>query len=229
MEEYRYLHVPPDDFLKNGILYRFLRDPDYADQFVAGNIFISTLSECRGYEAAAGRGDPGEGTLRHRSGDLILSGDNPEDLEIARRAGLVIIPGGGTLTLSGNVAEHKLEDAYVLCTTERFSPDKLSDTFGKHCVRIDDAKTFFDRTSRALVASLKSGRLDRAFMGCVSYTGRELQGRQQQPAPNGFLKPPDLYADQQEVRMLWSMTPQVRLEPFLLKVPDVRGLCTRMT
>src|SRR5437588_8479191 len=70
--EKRHLEILNSTGLQNP-LYRRFHKPEYANDFVAGKIRLSTLSACRALEALRG-GDPEEGFSSHHVSHLQLRG-----------------------------------------------------------------------------------------------------------------------------------------------------------
>jgi hypothetical protein len=205
-------------------VYRFFQEEWQADALACGDVWLSTLETCRAYEDPA-QGDPEEAHETYNSGHAVGSSDDPDFVEIARRSGIHIGPGCSNITLSNNTRKTVLPNAYVLCTTTEFSPEKLSDTFGRYCVEITSPKEFFDRVSASLGKSIP---IKEAVADKVIYKDRHYTGMESPPGPIGFVKPPDLYATQKEFRFLWVPENSTGLTPFLLKCPEASYLCKRI-
>ncbi|MFM5027301.1 hypothetical protein ACEUBM_19995 [Aeromonas caviae] len=118
-----------------------------------------------------------------------------------------------------------MPDAFVLCTTKEFKPEKLSETFGNYCVKISNPVEFFKRTSIELNKHLE---VREGGMGLVKYNDRIYTGLEKPPGPIGFVKPNDQYSPQKEFRMLWLPKENFVIKPFLLKCPDVADLCSKV-
>ncbi|MBU2731655.1 hypothetical protein [Acidithiobacillus ferridurans] len=205
-------------------VYRFFQEEWQADALACGDVWLSTLETCRAYEDPA-QGDPEEAHETYNSGHAVGGSDDPDFVEIARRSGIHIGPGCSNITLSNNTRKTVLPNAYVLCTTTEFSPEKLSDTFGRYCVEITSPKDFFVRVSASLE---KSTQIKEAVAGKVIYKDRHYTGMESPPGPIGFVKPPDFYATQKEFRLLWVPENSTGLTPFLLKCPEASYLCKRI-
>jgi hypothetical protein len=214
-------------FLKFGehsqSVYRFFQEEWQADALARGDVWLSTLETCRAYEDPA-QGDPEEAHETYNSGHAVGSSDDQDFVEIARKSGIHIGPSCSNITLSNNTRKTVLPNAYVLCTTTEFSPENLSNTFGKYCVEITNPKEFFVRVSASLEKSIP---IKEAVAGKVIYKDRHYTGMESPPGPIGFVKPPDLYATQKEFRFLWVPKNSTGLIPFLLKCPDASCLCRR--
>lgn len=205
-------------------VYRFFKEEWQADALARGEVWLSTLEACRTYEDPA-QGDPGEAHETYNSGHAIGSSDDPNFVEIARRSSIRIGPGCSNITISNNIKITALHDAYVLCTTTEFSPERLSETFGKYCVEITSPNDFFIRVSASLK---KFTPIKESRAGKVIYKDRHYTGMAVPPGPIGFVKPPERYATQIEFRLLWVPKKTTRLTPFLLKCPEVAYLCKRI-
>jgi hypothetical protein len=213
-----------DEFPVGLPLYRFFREESHADDFAAGRIWISTLAACRKHEER-GRGDPGEGTLTYRTGSVVGGSSDTAFVSIAARAGIHIGPGCSNISISDCTSHQRIEDAYVLCMTERYSPELLSETFGRFCVRIPEPRLLFNLLSTVMQSRYRTlGGL----LGRVRYVSRHFSGTSPVPGHPGFVKPPDEYVDQAEVRMLWTAPLDNRIEPFLVHVPQATNACERV-
>jgi hypothetical protein len=208
----------------NQSVYRFFQEEWEADALARGEVWLSTLETCRAYEDPE-QGDPEEAHETYNSGHAVGGSDDPDFVEVARRSGIHIGPGCSDITLSNNTRKTVLPDAYVLCTTNELSPDKLSETFGRYCVEITNPKDFFIRVSTILE---KSTPIKEAVAGKVIYKDRHYTGMESPPGPICFVKPRDLYATQREFRLLWVPENAKGLTPFLVKCPDVAHLCKRI-
>lgn len=207
-----------------GSVYRFFSEEWQADALASGKVWISTLEICRTYEDPE-QGDPQEAIEAYYSGHATGHGNNADFVEIAKRTGIVFGPECVNGTISNNVNIGYLPDAYVLCTTVEFSPDKLSETFGHYCVEITDPFEFFLKVSSALE---KHESIHQAATGKVTYKDRAYTGLQDSPGPIGFVKPVDKYAPQKEFRFLWVPENMDILNPVLLHCPEVKSMCRRI-
>ena len=207
------------------VVYRGFRLPQHADGLVAGFVWISTLEACRAYEER-GRGDADEATLLYHTGTISGDGNSAALKEVARHAGIGISGGfKGRITIANVLARHIVRDALVLCTTERHDFGKLHE-FGKHWVQISKPTSFFLHVA---VALSKLYRLTGAGFGRVKYESRSSRGSMRLPEPIGFIKPPEEYQHQKEVRMLWDVEIIGALVPREIYCPPVSGLCKRLS
>jgi hypothetical protein len=206
-------------------VYRFFKEPTHADALTSGTVWLSTLEACRAYEDPY-QGDPDEAVQRYKSGHAVGGSDDDAAFKlIAERSGIFIGPGCSNNTVSNCSAVQRLPDAFVLCTTEKFNPESLSDTFGRHCVEIERPQEFF----QLLTANLsKLHDVSAAAFGRVIYRERSYTGLQNPPGPIGFVKPPDKYKSQREVRFLWTSLTGTPLAPFALYAPECAALCKRI-
>ncbi len=127
-------------------IYRFFSEEWEADALVQGKVWLSTLNKCRAYEDAE-QGDKDEAHLTYNSGYLVGDGDDRDFVRQAKQAGVKISSGSINCGIIDCVRTTSIEDAYVLCTTLEFSPEKLSEKFGKYCVEITDPIGFFHAVS----------------------------------------------------------------------------------
>lgn len=207
--------TPPDR------VFRFFEDPEHADALAAGNVWLSTLRDCRTKEHPL-QGDAGEGVHTYHSGSWRGNGDDPEIQLVARRSGIRIE--GSNVSMRGNVHVTSIPDGFVLCATESFDPGELSETFGKHCVEIENPVGFFKAVQRAFPPD----SITRGVFGKVKYRERVYKGVAEEPGLIGFVKPKK-YAHQREMRFLWYTSGQRLIKPFLLSVPDAAQFCKRIS
>jgi hypothetical protein len=203
-------------------VFKFFRNPAFADALVSGYVWINTLGACRRDEHA---GDAGEAMETYESGLIVGNGDDPAARTVARRLGGLSLEGSTDITLSGNVSHRSLEDAYVLCLTERYAPEVMADKFGAFCVRVRKPRRFFDRVTSAMTNKL---HLRGHALGPVSYRERHYFGLDSAPGPLGFVKS-EQFAEELEVRCLWVPVDPTAIRGFLLEVPAIRTLCERVT
>lgn len=210
----------PSD-IKYKPVYRFFKEKKHAEDFCRGTIWLSTLNACRKYENPL-QGDPGE-ALHSYSVDSMTGSSS--DAEFVRKARLVSVHIEGhipNITIS-NATEHRaIDDAFVLCTTIEFNPEKLSDTFGEYCVKISNPKEFFEKLSSSLE---KIHPIKNKQMGEIIYDKREFTVHEQASGQIGFVKPKDIYSEQKEFRFLWEVQEYNAIQPFLLDCPSVATLC----
>lgn len=211
-----------DDYKQS--VYRFFQEECHADALAGGDIWLSTLETCRSYENPQ-QGDPEEAQETYNSGYAVGGSSDSAFVEVARRSGIRIGPGCSNITISNNTRRSAIPDAYVLCATTKYSPDKLGDTFGRHCVEITNPRLFFIAATEALEEFVQ---IREAAAGRVIYKDRYYTGLENPPGPIGFVKPPDVYAVQNEFRLLWIPVEANSLNPWLLSCPKARHFCRRI-
>ena len=128
--------------------------------------------------------------------------------------------------MSNNTHHTSLPDAYVLCTTDNFSPDNLSDTFGNYCVKINNPSLFFKLITNTLIQKYD---ISDSAIGKVIYKDRYYQHTETAPGAIGFVKPKDKYHSQREVRLMWVPKTTNSIQPFSLVCQDVASLCEKIT
>jgi hypothetical protein len=163
--------------------------------------------------------------MRYNTGHMVGDSEDQDFVMVARRAGIYIGPGCSNISLSNNTSVCALPDAFVLCATERFDPNALSEVFGMHCVAIHDPIAFFQHVTAQLT---RIHDITEATLGRIIYKDRFYTGLEQPPGLMGFVKPPDRYSDQNEFRLLWTVRRNAPISPFELNVPTVSSLCTRV-
>lgn len=197
-------------------VFRFFDEEDYAEQFLRGEIYMSTISACRKAEDAE-RSDPDEASMLYDSGDLTIkdSDMDPDAAHVFASMDIHVDPGVRVtnMKIENGRSERRLTDAWVICTTLNHAPDKMSG-FGKFCIRINRPDYFFHLVSGALAdeRTIVEGQY-----GAVVYSDRRYRGRGNSPGPILFVKPPDKYVHQAEFRFGWlPPLPGEQLTPFKL-------------
>jgi hypothetical protein len=195
----------------------------YADDLLSGKIWITTLHEMRKVEDA-GRGDKHEGKEKRTLPFAHIKKGSQSQLarSAAKEVGIGIDDTSDNIIIVGSKS-HTDTDAFILCTTETYSPNNMQDNFGRHCIKINRPIQFM----QAISAELKQNvTITREIYGRVRYTGRDTTAGQPRPKHVGFLKPVDGYSDQQEIRMLWQVDKKDwPLRPFKLNCPEAAKLC----
>jgi hypothetical protein len=196
-------------------VYRFFSEKTYAEAFCQGQIRLSTLEACRGYENAR-QGDKDEGIQTHM---VSVNGfPNEERVRLGVRVAGLQMEEKIHYDLSNVVSRHQI-DSYVLCTTETYEPDKMSHDFGKYCVKIEIPQFFFNLVTMRL--EMQKGAMA-ARLALVEY---KVDFNSWSDKDLGFTKAPDQYAEQKEVRMLWVPIMPQKIEPFILVCPEIEQLC----
>lgn len=204
-------------------LYRYFDSEEHADAFAAGKVWISTLETCRKHEGYK-RGDPDEGTLTYKTGIIRGNGDDPAVQLVASRIRVKVAPGIRNGTISNSTAIHRLPDAWVLCCTERHQPGGMKG-IGQYCVKIEHPRRYFENLTHTFS---QYEQIREALFGRVIYAERSYQSLEPEPGPIGFIKPPDLYSEQSEVRMLWVPASREVIVPRLVE-RALHELCTRIS
>lgn len=225
-------------------IYRFFKEAWQAKALLKGEVWISTLNECRGYEERA-RGDRHEGTLiRTRYGSDTGYGwvDNMEYFEDHIVADDAVVPvvvqkeylyhvvretvmekaaDSNSAALDGDLIEW-LPDGFVICTSATITLNNAL-CFGYHCVEILRPTEFFHRVTTELA---RERRIREAIMKAITYNVRRYTAGNP-PGLIGFVKPKNgIYENQHEIRLLWTSFNKIQpLEPFLLTVPDIVPIC----
>jgi hypothetical protein len=203
-------------------LYRYFDRAEYAGAFAEGRFRISTLERCRRHENAQ-QGDAGEGSQMYSSGTFSSHQDGFK--EVANRLSISFATGflPADSMIRNSFAHTIMLDAYILCLTRRFDPEKFAKDFGEFCCEITDAAKFCDLVS----AHLSTGwdQLE-ARLGEVRYRSRVYQGLEK--FPHVALVKPSAYEWQEEVRMVWSVPHTGPLRLLDVNIPAVAPLCRRL-
>ncbi|OOH81314.1 hypothetical protein BOW65_09540 [Pseudomonas koreensis] len=205
-------------------LYRFFETEEYAEQFLKGEIYITTLEKCQNLKNPS-QGDVGEGTMSYSMTSAGFDSNDPEHLARARLAGIRMSPGVQGMEFSSTRSQSS-KNCYILCMTKEFSPEVFADDFGRQCVEISNPALFFELVSAALdrEKTFKTGGA-----ASILYVDRDYkQDKVPVQYPIGLVKPPDLYASQKEFRFFWTVDKPEGIQPFLLRVPEAANLMKRV-
>ena len=205
-------------------VYRYFGKEEHAESFARGEIFVSTLNICRGYENSL-QGDHEEGFERYNTGRTITgNGSDPAFAAMAARAGIYVMP-GAEITIANNQSVRRLHNAYVLCTTlEPFDGEEL-EAFGKYCVKINDVARFHDELTKSMALTLN---INKTARGEIVYKDRSYKEFEGSPGLIGFVKPPDKYSDQKEYRFLWYVPGGTEIIGEVIRCPEIARLVTRL-
>jgi hypothetical protein len=207
-------------------LYRFCDVPEHAQQLCDGHVHLSTFQYIRNCDRL--RADEAEGKTQFTSGDAEWVDGAPIN-EAARNmdaSGLGMsrlgMPRAKYASAKGNTFHFSVPDALVLCMTESCGDDRFRRVFGGHRVAISQPSKVYEAVTAVLRqrVALRRGEFFR-----VTYVGRTFNAKESPSVPPGAVGP-EVNAWEQEVRMLWLPVPGVRVEPMLLHVPEVVGLCS---
>lgn len=188
-------------------LYRFFETKEYADTFANGEIWISTLKECRKHDDPQ-QGDPDEGSMTYQQGVLIIENRviTQEDYDIAHSASIGIPEPGtfvkGPITLIGNSKTRFINNAYLLCTTSDPNAITKQSNNWKYGVKINLPKEDFHK----IVTSAFDNKriiLTKDKHGWAKYgDNRVFYDYKRPPTDLAFIKP-NRHAVQSEYRFLW--------------------------
>jgi len=205
-------------------VYRFFKKKDEAEALCKGDVWLSTLEICRGYEDPL-RGDPDEATQLYNSGHLSGGSSDLHFVDAAANAGVFIGPGCSNITINNAIVKTRMPNAFVLCTTREFQPENLNDSFGHYCVEISNLVEFF----KVVTVNLhKLSPVNQCAMGNIRYGSNSFSGYEQPPGPIGFVKNRDKYAPQKEFRFLWESKDSA-ITPRLISCPELANHCRMMT
>lgn len=205
-------------------IYRFFESSSFANDFKDGRIWISTLEKCRETEDAP-RKDVGEAKHRFIVDELQVSISDPGSIRQARNLGIIVEGTASSGTIVNASATFEIKDAYVLCTTQIYSPSTMSKSFGDYCVEISSPTEFFRLVTSAINGSKgPHNRLLKSDINPVMYRSRDYRGDVNPREELGFVKPND-FRHEDELRMLWIPESNRSIKPFLLEVPEVSSLC----
>lgn len=206
-------------------VFRFFKSEDHADALLNGQIHISTLERCRAYEDPL-QGDSEEGVEWYYSGGTVAgSGSDPDIVAFAESFGIYVGPHVGKVSITNATRKLYIRDAYVLCATLGFLDDGLPNTFGQHCVKIDNLGEFFLSVTKKLSQVTK---FNEATLGKVIYKERSYKDNEESPGLIGFVKPPDKYAAQQEFRFIWYVHDEHDIAPITIECPEIMKFVTRI-
>ncbi|MGP9558241.1 hypothetical protein [Psychrobacter sp. AOP7-A1-24] len=207
-------------------VYKFFKEEEHADALARGDVYLSTLENCRAYENSE-QGDSEEAHETYFSGTLSGGGNDPEFVEQARRAGIGISKNANDIFLASCSNKKSIKDAYVLCASAEHAPENMNEAIGnKFCVEIKNPRVFFNAVSKK-ISSVSTIR--KASMGKIIYADRSYTGLDQPPGPIGFVKPAFPYEKQKEFRFLWIMENMGEINPPLLQCPEISHLCKRIS
>jgi len=204
-------------------VYRFFKNKEEAEALCRGDVWLSTLEVCRGYEDPL-RGDPDEATQIYNSGHLSGGSSDHHFVNAAANARVFIGSGCSNITINNAIVNTRIPNAFVLCTTREFQPENLNDTFGHYCVEISNLVEFF----RIVTINLhKLSPVNQCAMGNIRYGKHSFSGYEQSPGVIGFVKSKDKYAPQKEFRFLWEPKAE-DIMPRLISCPEIASHCRMM-
>jgi len=206
------------------VVYRYFDESRFADGLVAGRLRLTTFEVCRGYESAE-QGDREEGMGFYETGTIRGGSQDPDFVEVARRAGIGISPGCSNGHIEDCTSTTKLEDAYLYCVSCVRDDDYFASRFGPYCVEIV-SPFLFGMHVTAMATGV--GLVGNAGAGPVTYRSRTYTAMED-PFEPAFVKP-ESYVPQREFRFAWLPTALASrpLKPADLTVPQIAPLCRRV-
>ncbi|MGM8931427.1 hypothetical protein [Salinicola halophyticus] len=205
-------------------IYRYLPQEYFSAEFLEGRIRLSTLEACRGYEDPA-RGDKGEGTWEYRVERAHGDWDDPELQYQASRVGIGIGPGSIGTTIENCSSYTTHPDAFLLSFTLNPSADFADGTFGSYGIKVTRPDVLFHRITSYLSRDVG---IRYAKMKRVVYGDRVQVGMASDPENICFVKEPDRYADQIEIRMFWLPKKHIVVRPKQIAIGSIKDIATRM-
>ncbi|MDN2676690.1 hypothetical protein [Janthinobacterium sp. SUN033] len=205
-----------------------MKNENYANDLVLGIVSLGTLEMCRAYEDPF-QGDAKEAMHSYNSGIIIGDGSDTNFQKIARALQISVSEDCYDISFINTHSSRKIEDAYVICTSEFFIKEDFKESFGDYCVEISDPDLFYSLISEALekIFIIKS-----SSWGAVQYRERHFEGLDDPNGMIGFIKP-EKYDSQNEIRFLWECINKDRskiekLDRLNINIPGIRALCRRV-
>ncbi|WP_416413754.1 hypothetical protein [Pantoea sp. App145] len=202
-------------------IYRFFDNENFANDFVKGNMRISTLGVCRANENKA-QGDSKEGTMTYHINYISSEEKNSE--QILKRAGYRM-KGCVDCYVIDSFGEQEQKDSYILCTTMKFNPEDFKQDFGSYCIEITNPKKLMEIITRTLH---KTKGITMCNYGRVVYKNRLTFQNECLEVPIELIKPDtDIYKMQNEFRFTWY-TAESNISPIDIKCGDISDICKRI-
>lgn len=181
-------------------VYRYFDNETFYNDFLAGNVWISTLSACRNSEDVA-RADDRENL------DVVMLHDR-------------LLPGRRLFLGNKSVTEHP--DQHVLCVSSELSMDlahQFCPSGTPFVVAIHDLTSLYDAIARGIQNN--GGVLIRGEINRVTYDARELtEGETRDPGCTWFEKP-SRFAHEKEIRAVWHPKANLSIAPGMVRVQNV--------
>lgn len=206
-------------------VYRYFKDELHAEDFLRGKVRISTLNRCREYENLM-QGDKHEASLLYYSGNVGGIGNDPDVIEVASRLGMDVNFSDNTwVSIHGTTGISSLENAYVFCTSTKFSPEKFKHDFGDYCVQIIDPDYFLKKLTETV--NIKN-QIYYSCAGKITYKKRHYIGLEEVPEGDpAFIKPLE-YQEQFEYRFLLHPQEVKGIDFIDIETPRIIPLLTRL-
>lgn len=202
-------------------LYRFFEKEEYANEFINGRLRISTLETCRNHKNEA-QGDRNEGYLRHHIKRIDSS--HPQFEKIAMRGGIYLENCTGVV-IENNINITIIDDAYLLCTTTKYTPKDFNEDFGGFCVEITDPLKMVEMITHTLQIN---NNVTHCRYGKIFYSHRTFQQEEYPEVPIEFIKPDtDIYRSQNEYRFVWY-TNKLPITPINIECGSFSQICKRI-
>jgi hypothetical protein len=200
-------------------VYRFFKEKSHAEDFIKGNVRLSTFKACRNYENEE-QGDKFEASRVN----VIKNIQGPYDSVI--KSGFSNTNGtpinlGKDARIENLTIQEVIRDGYLFCTTLDYNPQLMEKDFGKYCVEISDPENFLKLIADKMRTLKKMYQIG---MCNILYTTHEYAN---QNVPD-FLVPfykLERYKQQKEYRFLFMPEDNFNLAPFNLYVPEIVKLC----
>lgn len=182
-------------------LYRFFASKERADQFANGEIWISTLAECRKHEDFhQGDADEGSNTFHISS---FESGTTEQEIESKILNRLRFDTNGAKIIMKDCKSKTSIKNAFLLCTTKNKDIENLSDKW-KYGVQINTtSKKLNFLLNASLIFNNKVPVVSNLY-GITNYNiSRDFSDINNPPPHSAFLKP-QIHASQEEYRFYWE-------------------------
>lgn len=207
----------------NRIIRYFDRD-EFAKALLLGYVRISTLDHVRQMESI--RADPNEAVIKYEVENAYLDGNGRPNTEMQnlRALGVNIFSGASHIVLRNVTYRVSHPNAFVYSTSCIAKDPGLERTFGKYQVAISDPEEFARLVTIRLAKEYPT--VSGVLFGHMAYNGRVFAGNQQPPHP-AFISVSSL-ACEKEYRFFWTPRKKTLLSPFVLHVPEIIRLCSRI-
>lgn len=200
-------------------VYRFFKEKSHLEDFLRGNVWLSTFKACRKYENEA-QGDKFEASRVTVIDNIQGPFDSVIKSEFSNGTGMPINLGENA-RIENLTIQETIRDGYLICTTLAFEPEKMEKDFGKYCVEINSPELFLNLIATKIKSKVKMHQIG---MSNILYTSFEYAN---QNIPD-FLVPfykLEKYEYQKEYRFLFIPEDNFNLTPFSINVPEISYLC----
>jgi len=184
-------------------LYRFFEKEEWALQFIAGNIKVSTLTKCRAYDDPQ-QGDPDEAKITFHIKERTYNGRNLSSIDRKELEHIgAFVDETSTLIINNGQFSQSVSDAFILCTTADLNDIRDLSKSWKFGVKISLPP---NKLHELLNSAFEREGVDLRYSKhrFVDYdTERFYSDVNKQPSDIAFIKPKH-QKDQKEYRFLWS-------------------------